>query len=304
MEEKLQSELKERYMAATESFIDNIRDDPNVIAAIVGGSLAYDMVWEKSDIDMTLIVRDQLLKKQEYCIMEDGITINVYLMQRSAFKRGMERNIGGSMHQSYFAKGKMVYSTDDSLYDYFEEIRTIGGDDVALSMLYSACELISQRDKCMKWLTVRKDPLYAQYYLLKAAEVIARMEVCLNREPFGRDSIQRAVQLNPEVLNPIYSDPMSHHMSEEEIRGGIRLIDEYLVRRMEVYKQPVLDFMADQEVKTMTLISNYFHSEGHFLIEVFDYLAEQGVIEKVSQTIRITPKSRMAIEEIGYLYVP
>ena len=54
----------------------------------------------------------------------------------------------------------------------------------------------------------------------------------------------------------------------------------------------------------MTLIAKYFHAEAHFLIEIFDYLADKGVIEKVSQTIRITPKSRKAVEEIGYLYIP
>lgn len=304
MDEKMQDELKKRFMAATESFVDKVREDPNVIAIIVSGSLAYDLVWEKSDIDMTVIVRDQPLKNNGYCIIEDGITINVYLMERSTFKRGMERNIGGSISQSYFSKGKIIYTTDDSLYEYFDDIKKIGSDDVSLTLMYTACELVGLYDKCMKWLTVRKDLLYAQYYLLKAAENIAHMEICLNRETVGRDSIQKAMKLNPDILHPIYTDAMSHHMSEEEIRQGIDLIDRYLVKHMDVFKKPVLEFMSDQEIKTMTLITKHFHVEGHFIIEIFDYLAEKGVIEKVSQTIRITPKSKLAVEEIGYLYIP
>lgn len=304
MDGKIQADLKKRYMDAADSFVGKVRDDPNVIAVIICGSLAYDMIWEKSDIDMTLIIRDQPLKTNDYCIVEDGITINVTLLERSKFKRGMERNIGGSFGQSYFSKGKIIYSTDDSLYEYFEDIKTIGSDDMALSLMHAASYLIGLTDKCRKWLTARRDPLYTQFYLLKAAEAIANMEVCFNMEPVGRDSMQKALKLNPAILNPIYSEAMSHHMSEEEITECIELIDRYLEVRMDVFKKPVLEFMADQEIKTITLISRHFHTEGHFIVDVFDYLVEKGVIEKVSQTIRITPKSRMAVEEIGYLYIP
>lgn len=71
MDQKTQEALKQRYMAAVQSFIDKVKDDPAVIAVIVSGSLAYDVVWEKSDIDMTIIVRDQVLKNESYCIVED-----------------------------------------------------------------------------------------------------------------------------------------------------------------------------------------------------------------------------------------
>lgn len=304
MDEKMQAELKERYLAAVDSFVDKVRDDPNVIAVIVNGSLAYDTIWEKSDIDMSVVVRDQVLKVDGYCIVEDGITINVGLMQRSSFKRGMERNIGGSMFQSYFSKGKIVYTTDDSLHEYFEDIRRIGNDDVALTMMYTAGELIGLNDKCRKWLSVRKDLLYTQYYVLKAAETVAHMEVCVNRETIGRNCIQRALELNPEIMDRLYTNPMIRRMTEEELVKCIELIDGYLVKHLDLIKKPVLEFMSDQQIKTMTLISNYFHVQGHFIIEVFDYLAEKGVIEKVSQMIRITPKSKLAVEEIGYLYIP
>lgn len=299
-----QSELKERYMAAVESFVSKVKGDPNVIAVIVSGSLAYDVIWEKSDIDMTLIIRDQILSNDSYCIVEDGITINVYLSPRSGFKRYMERNIGGSWFQSYMSKGKIVYTTDDSLYEYYEDIRRVGADDMAMSMVYLAGELIANRDKCKKWLTARKDPLYAQFFLLLCAETTARMEVCSRQLTIGRDSIQKAMQLAPDAIGPLYTDAMSHHMTEQEINSCIEHIDRYLLDKLDIFKKPVLEFMADQQIKTMTLISKHFHAECHFMIEVFDYLAQIGVIEKVSKTIRITPKSRMAVEEIGYLYIP
>lgn len=304
MDDLLQAELKQRYNTAVESFVSKVKGDPNVIAVIVCGSVAYDLLWEKSDIDMTMVVRDQMLRNTCYCIIEDGITINVDLLVRSDFKRALERNIGGLFSQSYFSKGKIVYSTDDSLYEYFEELKRIGSDDIALSAFYIACNLIGIYDKCQKWLIARRDPLYAQYYLLKAAEVMANMELCLNGIPSSREAIQKALAINPEAINPFYKDAMSHLLTEEEILRGIESIDKYLEQHLDILKKPVIEFMADEQIKTSTLISKHFHMESHFIIGIFEYLAEKGVIEKVSQTIRITPKSKLAVEELGFLYIP
>lgn len=299
-----ETELRQRFIEATDSFVEKVKIDPNVIAVIICGSLAYDTVWERSDIDTTLIVREQVLKKDSYCILEDDITINVNVMTRSAFKRSMERVAGGSFSQAYFAKGKIVYSNDDSLYDYFEEMKYLGSDDIALSVLFHACELVYLYDKSRKWLTVRKDPLYAQYYLILAANAIARTELCLIGEPPTREAVIRAAALKPELIRPYYEDAMSHRYSEEEISRGIEGIDRYLKDHLDIIKKPVIEYMKDQELKTVTLLSRHFRLEGHFLIEILDYLAEQGVIAKVSQTIRITPKSKRAVEEIAYVYLP
>ncbi|GFZ32933.1 hypothetical protein CSC2_34590 [Clostridium zeae] len=304
MDNILQSELRDRYNAAVNSFVSKVKDDPNVVAVIVCGSVAYDVVWEKSDIDMTLVVRDQTIKNTSYCIVEDGITINVELMLRSSFKRSLERSIGGTFSQSYFSKGKIMYTSDDSLYEYFEDMKVIGSDDIALSTFYRACILVGIYDKCQKWLTIRKDPLYAQYYLLKAAEVIADMELCLNGEPTSREAIQKALKISPEVLTNFYQEAMSHHFSEEEVSKNIEKLDQYLMKHLDIIKKPVIEYMSDEQIKTSTLISKHFHMDSHFIIGIFEYLADKGVIEKVSQTIRITPKSKLAVEELGFLLVP
>lgn len=296
--------LQKRYMEAINSFVDKIKPDPNIIAVIVCGSLAYDTVWEKSDIDTTVIVRDQHLSRDSYCILEDDIVVNVSLITRSAFKRNMEGSIGGSFTQSYYSKGKVVYSTDESLSSYFEEMKAPGADDLARSIFYCAGEVISLYEKAQKWLFVKEDPLYAQYYLLKAATPLAYMIVCLSGDSPSRECIQKALELDGQVLAPFYQNAMSHHLSTQEIQSLIVQIDTFLTIHLDRIMEPVAAFMADGEMKTVTMFSKYFHAEGHFLIGLLDYLEEKGAIEKATQTIRVTPKGRMAVEEIAYLYMP
>jgi uncharacterized protein len=303
MDKNLQEELTKRFQAATDSFLDKIKGDPNVIAAILGGSLSYDQVWEKSDIDMTLIVRDQNLKNDSFSLIEDDITINISIISRSDFRRFLERQGGGSILHSFISKGKIIFSTDDSLYEYFENYKIIGKDDIAQTIFYAAGELCYYYDKTLKWLTVKEDTLYAQYYLLKAAEVIAKMEVCLSGEIPTREVIRKAQTINPALISTYYDRAMSHHYSCEEILEAIHGIDHYMEQHLAIISKPVLDYMSDGEMKTVNMIAKFFRIDGHVIIEILDYLAEKGVIVKLSQTIRITPKSKLAVEEITYQYI-
>jgi hypothetical protein len=96
---------------------------------------------------------------------------------------------------------------------------------------------------------------------------------------------------------------MSHHYSLVEILNAIAGIERYLEQHLEVIQIPVLEYMADGEMKTVTMITKYFRCESHFIIGILDYLADKDVIYKVSQTIRITPKSKMAVEEVAYQHI-
>ena len=295
--------LRQRYLEAMEAFLDKARPDPNILAVVVGGSLAYDVIWEKSDIDMTVVVRDQLLRSSSYSIEEDGIVLNLAMVTRSEFRRDLERCAGGSFGQAYYAKGQMVYAADESLAEFFEENRVIGEDDAALSVMMMAGMLISDLEKSRKWLVARRDPQYAQYFLLHCTETVAVMELCLRGEPASRAAIQKAMVIEPELMQRVYTCPMSHLYTPEEVEEAQREMEAYLERHIDIIARPVLAFLADGELKTGTLIERHFHEEIHFLIMVFDWLADKGVIDRAARTIRITPKGRQVFEEIGYLYV-
>jgi uncharacterized protein len=298
-----QESLRARYRAAVDAFVAKVKSDPSVIAVIVCGSLAYDMIWEKSDIDMMIVIRDQVVKDGTYSVVEDGIVINADIVTRSGIRRALERSLGGSFLQSVLAKGTVAYSSDESFTEFFEEQKLIGEDDVALSVLHGAGELIGILEKAEKCLRVKNDLAHAQYYLLMAAEAVAHMELCRAGEPYSRRAIERALELHPEAVTPFYTGAMSGLLDGSGIQDRLETLRAYLDGLVDVFKKPVLTFMADQEIKTATVIARHFGMEAHFIVHVFEYLVEKGVIERVSRTIRPTPKGKPAVEEIGYLYV-
>ncbi|MCY3840660.1 MAG: hypothetical protein OXH09_18770, partial [Gammaproteobacteria bacterium] len=49
---------RQRFEAALDSLVDEIREDNHILAAILCGSLSHDEVWDKSDIDLVLVCTD------------------------------------------------------------------------------------------------------------------------------------------------------------------------------------------------------------------------------------------------------
>lgn len=295
------TEMKIRFENAVSSFVEKVKPDQNIIAVIVYGSFSYDTVWEKSDIDMSVIVRDQKIETHSYCIDEDNLVLNVSLIQRSEFKRSLEKELGGMGGHSFTAKGKIVYSKDESLYEYFEDYRNIGKSDMERSLFYCSNILIGYLHKAEKWLKIRNDLTYSRLYLLKAAETIAQMEVCRHLQIPTREAILQAEKINPALIEKFYHKPMKGHLSKEELYELLEGIDAFLIENIEPVMNVVKECMGDGEIKTVTQLTKYYKSDSHFIINIFEYLHEKGYLEKLSQTIRITPNSRLAVEEIAFL---
>ena len=293
--------ITKRYEAAVKSFVDKVRSDPNVIAVMVAGSVYHGTVWRKSDVDMAVVVRDQKLDRRAYGVYEDGILINVNLVPRSELKRGMEKSLGGLFGHSIDATTKVVYTSDDSLYDYVEENRTIGVSDAEKAVFTHADWLLGLMEKIEKWLVVKNDAVYARYYVLKAADAIANMEVCSRLIPPTREAILQAAELNPPLMEKFYYAPMRSPMNTKEIYALLKEMEAYVLTHMDAIMNVVNEFFGDGEIKSGTHISTHFNSDLHFLHPILDFLCDRGVLDKVSQTIRLTPKGRMTIEETAFI---
>jgi predicted nucleotidyltransferase len=50
--------IQSQYEEAVAQLVEKLQRDPYIVAAILLGSLSYDVVWEKSDIDMLLVTEE------------------------------------------------------------------------------------------------------------------------------------------------------------------------------------------------------------------------------------------------------
>ncbi|MCL2158433.1 MAG: nucleotidyltransferase [Oscillospiraceae bacterium] len=295
---KSEEEVTKRYLEAVEEFIETAKKDVNIIAVVINGSLSNDVVWEKSDIDAMVVVRDQKIAVPEFSLDADGIALNVNVMERSSFVRMLER---GGFANSFMSKSQVMYTTDESITQMVEQNKTIGEKDAQRSAMLAACDAVCFFEKCEKWLYVKKDLTYCRYYIIKLAEAFASLEIWINKEAPGREALQRAYELNPKLIERFYHYPMDNILSGESLEELLEEADAHLIKNMDYISAPILDFLDDGEIKTLTMFYRKFGAGSHFLVHLLEWLAQKGIIEKVSETIRITPKSRPSFEEIAFM---
>lgn len=198
------SDLQKRYMRAVETLCDRLKKDVNVLAVIIMGSLSYDQVWEKSDIDMTIIVNDNCKLKTELCLLEDDIYINGHVMTRSEFRKLIGKSLQASMTHSYYSLGTLIYCKDDSLKELFENVcdtNTIGERDKSYALMERTEWVLYRLYKAEKWLKVKKsDTRYAYLWIIETLKHVAAIEVLLNNNIPSREVILQALKYNNPII--------------------------------------------------------------------------------------------------------
>ena len=302
-----QEAAEKRYWDALNTLVEKVRNDRNVIAAILQGSMSYDQVWEKSDIDLTLIGRDGI-DSGHYTLTEDGVSIHTSLIPRSEFKRELERAQQGSFGHSYFSLSTLLFSEDESIKAWYENanLHGYGARDKMLQLLSVITRSLSPLAYAEKQFYVNNDLLYSFTSILYAVEALARVEVILNDEVPSREVIQPALKYNPAFFNPVYTDLINRQKDLGIIENALERVNAYLDDKLFIF-QPVLDYLAEEESpQSITELNTYFQTklEGPRLDVTCQWLARKGVIEQVSTPVKLTLRSQIEVEEAAYYYFP
>src|SRR6266511_6337966 len=221
-----QEAIKARYQTALDMFISKVKQDSYIIAAILAGSLSHDQVWEKSDIDMLLVGRNEKIPEREYSLIENGIHIHAWLLSRSRFKQQIERALQSSFFHSYFSKSTLLFATDETIAEYYANIQRLGARDRELQLLKAASEVLPILTKAEKWLYVKRDPAYSFLWLMYMVSGLASIEVIAAGAITGREVVQQAMQHNPAFFEAIYFDLIAQPVDEAAVPRALRLINE------------------------------------------------------------------------------
>jgi RNA polymerase sigma factor (sigma-70 family) len=293
---------------ALESFVAKVKQDRYVIAAILFGSLSHDTVWRKSDIDIILVVRDGALggprKDVKDCtLVENGVNIHVTLYARSKFKQMIEGQLKSDFMASSFALSTLLYTTDDSLRALYTDVQQVGAHDQQMMLMQAGSGALYTLAKAEKWLLTRRDVNYSFLWVMYTLEHLARIEVTLHGEVIRREVLQQALKLNPKFFNKLYGDLIHGKKDEATIQGALNAINAYIDSKVELLFGPVLDYLKQQgRTVTTSQLGLYFTKQvqTHTLTNVYEWLADKGLIQKVSSPMRLTYKSQVTVDEAAY----
>jgi hypothetical protein len=296
--------LQQQFGAALDAVIEQAKTDRTVLAALLCGSLSYDTVWEKSDIDLVFITVDgEKVAEDGLSLNADGRNIHALMMPRTEFRKAVEGVLRNSFVHSFLAKGKLLFTHDPTIADLCARLQEIGARDSELQLLGAAIHALPAIYKAHKWFVTRRDLDYTALWILYAATPLARAEMFSRRMLADREVLPQALALNPKFFSLIYTDMLNAKKTPAKIEAALAAIDKYVEDLAPRAFAPILNYLRDAgEPRSARELEHYF--ERNFNIRgvttACEYLADQERIGKASTPVRLTKKSTTLLQELAF----
>jgi len=299
--------VQKQFTVALEALVEQIKGDRSVLAVVLCGSLAHDTVWAKSDIDLVLVtIDDQKVPCSDVTLYADGVNVHASLMPRAAFRSTVEGSFHNSFMHALLAKGRLLYTHDQTIADLFGRLRTIGERDTELQLLRGATGALPSIDKAHKWFLTRGDLDYTALWILYAATSLARIEVVGARLLADREVIPQAMKLNPAFFKIVYTDLLNTKKTLKNVQAALDTVDAYMAERAPALFALVIDHLRDAgEARSASEIEAHFvrNFDLSGVTTACEYLADEGLIGKASTPVRLTKKSNVEIQELAFFHI-
>jgi len=296
--------VEDRFNAALAALVEQVKRDCSILAAVLCGSLSHDTVWSKSDIDLMLVtIDDKKTGKDGVCLYADGINVHATLMPRAEFRKIAEGAIRNSFMHSLLAKGRLLYTHDESIGALFERMHQLGERDTQLQLLAAASHALPAVYKAHKWLITRGDLDYTALWILYSANALAKIEVLEAGMLVDREALPQALQLNPPFFKLIYTGLLNAKKTRPAVQAALSAIDDYLLKRAATIFAPIVEHLTEVgEARLATEIEDHF--KRNFGIEgitgACEYLADQGLLGKAPLPVRLTKRSNIDVNEAAF----
>jgi hypothetical protein len=135
--------------------------------------------------------------------------------------------------------------------------------------------------------------------------LLAQIEVNLSGQIADREVLDQALRLAPEFFGKIYLELMDQPKTTARVQAALDEIDAWLVERIPELFQPILDYLAEAaDVRSVTEIDGWFHKQFHLhgVSGACEWLADRGVITKLSAPLRLTRRSQVQLEEMAFYH--
>jgi hypothetical protein len=308
------TEKLKHFEKALRLFLDRVAADPNLLAAVLSGSLSEETIWRRDGISLWVIEKDGVTKRLRAdgedprifrTLVEEGVNLHVELIPRARFKRMVEGAARTSFRYNFFARRKLVYCDDASLQKWFEEADTLARRDQERELCIATTWLIHSHRDAARLLEHIRDLDLAFQELLGCAHCVAAAEVIAAGEVHEGIMIHRALELAPELMQELYVSLLKGTRTKGRLVKILGGFESYLEKHGEERLRPVLQYLrkAKRLVPLSELADHFAHSQLYpWHIEAgCEWLERKKRIGKFSAPFGLTKLSRVEVEEPAYI---
>src|SRR5262249_24204679 len=140
-------------------------------------------------------VDDRKRDEEGLSLNADGVNVHALLLSRAELRQIVEGATGQSFMHSFLAKGRLLYTHDDTIATLCQRLEIIGGRDTQIQLLRAGTHALASIYKAHKFFTTRGDLDYTSLWLLYAATPLAQIEVISARQLVDREVIPQALTI-------------------------------------------------------------------------------------------------------------
>jgi hypothetical protein len=298
--------VRQAFTDALDALVEQVKADRSVLASILCGSLSHDAVWAKSDIDLVFVTADdKKADRDSVSLYAGGVNVHACLLPRAEFRKMVEGAVHSSFMHSFLAKGRLLYTHDETIAALCDRLRDAGERDRQVQLLAAGTAALPAIDKAHKWFVTRGDLDYTALWVLVAATPLAKIEVISAGLLADREVLPQALKLNPAFFKTVYTDLLNTKKARKNVQAALDAVDGYVGDRAATLFAPVIDHLAEvREARSCTEIEDYFKRNYGVtgVTTACEYLADRGLLGKAGTPVRLTKKSTVQVQEMAFFF--
>lgn len=290
-----------QYQKAFNTMVERLKNNEQILAAMVFGSMVTGDLWDKSDIDMFVVTSERISDIKNIYMEEMEIPVHVKFMSKSKFLKLHTMDLKGGFMHRIFASSRLVFSKDQDITTYYDKGRFYPDlDRERWNMVYFG-KLLKNIDVCRKYL--HNDGVYTAYTsAIKCSEEFAKLYVNLLGYMISKDATIMAMDLNDAFKERVDELFFNKEDVIKAIENMLTFIEKYVEANLKEinsilleYMQSKDSFLSAEDIKKDALFSDFDIS----IEAILEKLSEKEVIKKETRPFK-TNNGKVLFNEIVF----
>ncbi|KYH35087.1 nucleotidyltransferase domain protein [Clostridium tepidiprofundi DSM 19306] len=289
-----------QYQKAFNTIVDRMKEDKNVLAVLVFGSMVSGDFWEESDIDMFVVIEGELdYIKNVYTNIND-IPIHFRFINKSDFMKLHIKSMDKGYSNRLIASSKLVFSKDMDITTKYDQGRFYTDKYRGIKNLVYLGRVLAYISECKKYIS--NDVLPTAYNLaIKCVNDFSKLYVNFNGYTVTRDVLTMCINTNSEFYNIVNELFFESKDVKEAIENTLKYIENEIDNNLRNICYMLLDYMKE---KDELLSSDEIRRDSQFYgfdIKaelILDRLFKKQIIKKVKRSFYLDSSNELFKENV------